>query len=101
MNGPFRARSRVPALAMLASVWLVAAMPRGAAAQDVPQGAPVPAPSLALSDRPSIGCCCISRNEPGTQVACSYGLSEDKCRTAGKAVATWSSSWTPGKCEPR
>lgn len=89
------------ALASLVTL-LPVALPRLASAADVapdaPAAAPAPAPSLALSDRPSLGCCCISTNEPGSKTGCTYGLSEDTCRTAGKAVATWSSSWTPGKC---
>ncbi|MBY0276223.1 hypothetical protein K2Z84_12830 [Candidatus Binatia bacterium] len=71
------------------------------AAPDAPSAAPAPAPSLALSDKPPLGCCCIATNEPGSKAGCTYGLSEDACRTAGKAVATWSSSWTPGKCAAR
>jgi hypothetical protein len=93
-------RIRLVVAATLLLGFLIAADARTSRAADAPTHgtAPAPAPSLAVSDRAPQGCCCISTNEPGKQPGCQYGLSEAVCAKAGKAVATWSSSWTVGKC---
>jgi hypothetical protein len=87
-------RIRRVAAATLALGVLMVAGARASHAADTP----APAPSLAVSDKAPQGCCCISTNEPGKKPGCQYGLSEATCAKAGKAVATWSSSWTAGKC---
>lgn len=92
-----RSRSRK---ALLLGV-ILAALPRLASAADAPAAAPAPTTTLALSDKPPSGCCCISTNDGSNKKGCTYGLSEDACRSAAKAVATWSASWTPGKCPAR
>jgi hypothetical protein len=84
--------------AMLALASLTVATARTSRAADTPTTAPAPAPSLVVSDKSPPGCCCISTNEPGKKPGCTYGLSEATCAKAGKAVSTWSSTWTAGKC---
>lgn len=59
---------------------------------------PSPLPTLALSDKPGPGCCCI-RTGPGKAPACSDGLQEGPCKSAARAVAGWSATWTEGKCK--
>lgn len=84
--------------ATLVTAFLAVAAARTSRAADTPTTAPAPAPSLAISDKAAPGCCCISTNEPGKTPGCTYGLSEATCAKAGKAVSTWSSTWTAGKC---
>lgn len=97
MNGSARIR-----IAMIIAVALLAAgAARTALAADMspPAAAPAPAPSLAVSDKAPLGCCCIVPDPAsGAPPGCSYGLSEDKCRTAGHVLPKWDATWTPGKC---
>jgi hypothetical protein len=90
---------RIHRRALLAGVLLVAGVARAARAGDAPPPAASAAPAPVVSDKAPLGCCCVvadpaSSAKPG----CSYGLSEDKCRTAGHVLPQWESTWTPGKC---
>jgi hypothetical protein len=84
-----------------ASALLTAGFCRTSIAADAasPAGSPAPAPSLVVSDKAPLGCCCISQDvAAGAKPGCGYGISEDKCRVAGKTLPSWGSTWTPGKC---
>ena len=82
-----------------AAAVLATCVARTALAGDAAPPAPSPVPSLVVSDKAPLGCCCIVPDPAsGTPPGCSYGLSEDKCRTAGHVLPKWGSTWTPGKC---
>lgn len=84
--------------ATVAAALLAPCVARTALGADVPPP-PSPLPSLVVSDKAPLGCCCIVPDPAsGTPPGCSYGLSEDKCRTAGHVLPKWGSTWTPGKC---
>jgi len=92
MTGP--GRLIVAAVATFAAQAVSWAPPRAGATAEPP----VPSPELRLSDKPGLGCCCMSRPISPSSPKCSYGLLEEKCRTAGKVLADPGTTWTPGKC---
>lgn len=86
-------------IAIVATGALLAAGVAGASAADETPPAAPPAPTLAVSDKAPLGCCCISQDAAGgAKPACDFGLSEDKCHVAGHVLPKWGSTWTPGKC---
>lgn len=88
--------------ALVAGLLAAAVARTGLAADASAPAAPAPAPSLVVTDKAPLGCCCISQDAAaGAKPACDYGLSEDKCRIAGHVLPKWGSTWTPGKCPPR
>ena len=83
-----------------ASALLAAGFARPSRAADAPSptGSPAPAPSLVVSDKVPLGCCCVSQDvAAGAKPGCGYGISEDKCRIAGKTLPKWGSTCTPCK----
>jgi hypothetical protein len=91
-------RTRLVAAAAIVLGYATIVLARTAYAADEPATAPAPTASLVVSDKAPPGCCCISTNETVNKRGCQYGLSEETCAKATKAVATWSSTWTVGKC---
>ena len=96
-------RMRLWLASTLASALLAAGVSRTSLAADAssPEASPAPAPSLVVSDKAPLGCCCISQDvAAGAKPGCSYGTSEDQCRIAGKTLPKWGSTWSKGKCPP-
>jgi hypothetical protein len=81
----------------LAGLLLVAASSR-AGATDAPAPAAPAAKAPAVTAEAPPGCCCIKDSGSAKPAGCSYGLSEEKCKSAAKAVPTWTATWTAGKC---
>lgn len=88
---------RAFAATALAALLLVAASSR-AGATDAPAPAAPAAKAPAVSTDAPPGCCCIKDSGSAKPAGCSYGLSEEKCKSAAKSVPTWTATWTAGKC---
>lgn len=71
---------------------------RAPAADASPSSEPVPTPTLALSTKPPLGCCCIADAADARRRHCSDSLSEAKCQVAARVLPGRVGTWTVGRC---